>query len=714
MQSLPTLVLFLTLAASALAQSNPVVRGTFDHHTVRLAVTGLFQTPSYSVTNTYTQSSVSVPIDFRPSFSGSNFQISGTLALNFPPTTPDARISSLNTLIFDGPRLQVGSAINGQYLVNPSATNNFTWILATRLAMDATDEFPGCPASSNNLGPPVAPGTHPVALVRDCSSHSIAFPIQQGPDLLYEIATSLSMDMFAPSNPPGSRVIFLVTAEVQSYYRVSTAASIDLNENSLSFIVGETNPPPQIVQLKNVGSTNLTFAVNTATTDGANWLTVTPSTGTLAAQQTTNLSVAINAALLPAQVTNNAEISVSGNAPNSPQRVQVEAVQAIARLVGLEAVQVVQDWRNSVPLIGDKRTLVRAHIESFTTNQVRVEGALLRGFRNGAELAGSPLSPANAGGFVMASTNAALRRGEGTAALNFFLPTNWLTGVVDLRLDAPGVLCREIAGTPNDCTTRLTFEPAAELQVNLVRVKWFETNGTEVTATMDQAQELANRLVASFPIAKLHWITTEITWTNPGPTDVAPLLHAVDYQRVLDRCANGCERISYGFLAGSRGGGIAYTPGQASVGWLDRPTGFGRNRHAHELGHNLGRGHATLAVLGTNAAGRRLGFCGETARPANPDFPFFFEIGGSTNAALGPMTSGANDIAYGYDSNLGQIVDPFRTHELMGYCAGVTGWRWPSTDTYTNLHARRVHLTETVVFESAIVERKNSSFFPGL
>ena len=26
----------------------------------------------------------------------------------------------------------------------------------------------------------------------------------------------------------------------------------------------------------------------------------------------------------------------------------------------------------------------------------------------------------------------------------------------------------------------------------------------------------------------------------------------------------------------------------------------------------------------------------------------------------------------------------------------------------------RVHLTETVVFESAIVERKNSSFFPGL
>ena len=63
-------------------------------------------------------------------------------------------------------------------------------------------------------------------------------------------------------------------------------------------------------------------------------------------------------------------------------------------LVGLEVTQSIQDWENSVVLVENKPTYVRAHIQTVDGLQPDVVG-LLHGFRDGVSLPGSPLSPAN-------------------------------------------------------------------------------------------------------------------------------------------------------------------------------------------------------------------------------------------------------------------------------------------------------------------------------
>ncbi|MGE4180617.1 MAG: hypothetical protein AB7J34_12390, partial [Limisphaerales bacterium] len=98
-------------------------------------------------------------------------------------------------------------------------------------------------------------------------------------------------------------------------------------------------------------------------------------------------------------------------------------------LVALEVIQSVQDWRNSVPLIEGKDTVVRAHLLQLTNVDhplpLRVENVLLEGFRDGRSMGTiKPLAP----GFVVAPVDAEGARADWSGTLNFQLPSRWVTG----------------------------------------------------------------------------------------------------------------------------------------------------------------------------------------------------------------------------------------------------------------------------------------------
>ncbi|MEO8429694.1 MAG: fibronectin type III domain-containing protein, partial [Verrucomicrobiota bacterium] len=152
----------------------------------------------------------------------------------------------------------------------------------------------------------------------------------------------------------------------------------------------------------------------------------------------------------------------------------------------------------------------------------------------------------------------------------------------------------------------------------------------------------------------------------------------------------------YGFVLGNLGGGLSDDiPGKVASGWM--PTldyGIGRERHAHELAHILGRHHAVDSVLGLDPSLQKKGYCGEVATNVAPDFPNLFNVPIGRRPTLGPMDQGPNPMIWGLDfysifkngPMFSQVVNPTNTHELMSYCRSAT-WplRWVSSYTYTNL-----------------------------
>jgi hypothetical protein len=270
-------------------------------------------------------------------------------------------------------------------------------------------------------------------------------------------------------------------------------------------------------------------------------------------------------------------------------------------LIALEVNQAVQDWHNSVWLVEGKRTYVRAFVQipNSSTNPITVAGAKLRGFKvggGGGELPGSPLRALNSGGSVIASNNVADRRHILYDSLVYRLPLGWLKGAIDLRFEWTNgiVTCLEppeTGGTGSNCAVRVTFESGGVLEAKWVRVKFTNSTGAAVQPSLNDARELTRRLVAIYPIDGYAQSISSLTWTNPRPPTNSALLNQLNNKlslmRLADGCTNNCKTLYYGFMLGNLGGGIASgIPGAVSCGWMPAPYAYGRNRHAHELGHD--------------------------------------------------------------------------------------------------------------------------------
>jgi hypothetical protein len=371
-------------------------------------------------------------------------------------------------------------------------------------------------------------------------------------------------------------------------------------------------------------------------------------------------------------------------------------------LVALEVIQAIQDWENSVPLISGKPTIARAHLETEATGMLLVlSNVWLRGFRDGAELKDSPLWPANQGATLVVPTNVALVRSNLSSNVWFSLPTDWLKGKVQLRLESTNQLvscCEPVeeAGQAHDCCVTVNFTDMPLMFVNFFLVKWTDTNGLLHEVDLSQGLALAERLKAIYPVGagQLRWSSSPLDWDLVGPGDVltADALNGyLDTTWYHDPQNQVAPSFYHAVVSGAPFGGLANgIPGNVSCSRLsERDFDYYHNAPAHEIGHSLGRYHTVdPGIFGWTSDGYKIGPCGTSfvcvAPPMAPDFPWFFPRSPQGRPTLGPMEEGLDHQVYGFDALHELIVDPFTTFALMGYCPGLADkkWKWVSKTNY--------------------------------
>lgn len=369
------------------------------------------------------------------------------------------------------------------------------------------------------------------------------------------------------------------------------------------------------------------------------------------------------------------------------------AVDAL-RLRALEVTQGLQDWNNSVPLVQTKPTYVRAFLESADGSMVRAQGRL-RGYRDGVELPGSPLTPINAEG-VLVDGVAFADRAQFDGSLNFALPASWtMLGATRLELELPGgVTCADENGETLPCTTTVDFEEGWSTDVAYRDIDW---PGREDELDHSDLDELHSRATAQFPTSGWSYSTGTLQ-IDQKPDEASEVNEALDTARELADVA--AEQRWYGVVHSTspdeddKGGGLS--SGYVASGWDelledDRDTGYARNRVVHELGHSYGLHHSVNAeqngydtFLGLIKQ-YKLGWCDdEKADTDVPDWPYWIDDeAGVRSAAIGPVGDPMTEVwgfdgrFFGEDDSL-SISPPHQVNSLMSYCPGdyATQSRW--------------------------------------
>jgi hypothetical protein len=405
----------------------------------------------------------------------------------------------------------------------------------------------------------------------------------------------------------------------------------------------------------------------------------------------------------------NAAITIA--ATNCVGQANFVAQQRTLQLVALEVIQVIQDWSNSVVLIKDKETWVRAHLQlpSLTNPPVLVAGARLYGTgAGGGALPGSPLPPFNDDGVLLVNTNnAAAARGQFTNSLNFRLPSTWLSGTINLQFVATNNLTVIPTNTvPANSTVTVSFTPSRPLPLLIIPVNWQKAGETNLQQnSAGNLADLPRRLLSIFPVPS---VTSDLWEPMLAPFTAQPV--QADYNALNRRIAGIRDvvrffapdnRLYHGAVA--RGGPERFATGEAPFNsfvssalmpnnadfYVDR---WLRHLASHELGHNFGRQHdVSKALFGVTRDGDALGACDE---PGDRDYayPLFQPVPpptGPLKPALGPMLIGTNALVYGLDTltraeapQINPIADPNADFDVMGYCDHAPLQWWISSFTY--------------------------------
>jgi uncharacterized repeat protein (TIGR01451 family) len=378
-------------------------------------------------------------------------------------------------------------------------------------------------------------------------------------------------------------------------------------------------------------------------------------------------------------------------------------------LVALEVNQAIQDWSNSVPLVQNKETVLRAFLQlpNATNAPVLLQNAKLYGTGGGGMLAGSPQTPLNSNGvYLVQTTNAAAGRSNFVNSLNFRLPKEWLSGTINLQLvctDNITVIPTNVV--PANSNVQVTFAPVAAPQVKFYGINWTNRTGAAQSISGATMQNMIDRMKATYPAAR---VDAQYSTFGPlsraslqgansifgdGTTNAYPDLGKVNSALVLLRALDSLflpvgNRIYYGAIAGldylamQPGGftvGMATAiPGPAASGFSPANpygaagynNGLGRHTHSHEIGHDLGLQHdvsgplfgysryvlvagkwvlTTTAALFANSIGAN-GACGEIGA-TNSVYPLFQTLpNGAMAPALGPLNLGVNALVFGVDT----------------------------------------------------------------
>src|SRR5215207_784899 len=384
-------------------------------------------------------------------------------------------------------------------------------------------------------------------------------------------------------------------------------------------------------------------------------------------------------------------------APPSIRAAEAAGPKPKADLDSFEVTQAIQDLGQSVPLVAQKRTLVRVYL-GLSSGSLNVQGELRVRRKPGTPWIKVPsMGVAQLDASRKGNTLAQLRSRRDTLgySLNFLVPAKLTTaGNAFLRLQK----VRE-AGTGHPVqvndpigTRTATFVSSPPLRLRVINLRY--TMGSPPITHAPTAGDLANLLSwlrRAYPIPNVVFASVTVNATAAAPFTSGQANAEIAAIRALDMASGGDQRTHYygfvsdggGFMRGSAAG-IPGTPDPATVasgptgsntwGW-DNDGSYGDWYGGHELGHTFGRFHP--------------GFCGESAD--DPSYPF--TAGQLANADDAFVGIDLGDATLGF----APVALPGTAwHDAMTYCTT----QWLSSHTYQGVRTRLA--AEAALFPGAV------------
>ena len=311
----------------------------------------------------------------------------------------------------------------------------------------------------------------------------------------------------------------------------------------------------------------------------------------------------------------------------------------LVQVIRLEVTQGVQNWNNDLTLVRNRRTVVRAFMETATGRQREIT-ARLEGQKKSADdtaLFVDTTDPVNPGQSITVMPNAAepARRGEIDASLNFVLPSHWtdLEADEDLLLELVfelGSNARCLEGTSidlieNRCVERVEFVEVVAPDIVMVPLI-VEHAGKQDFVPPDVLEEQYYRIMSIMPLPDKEYVPLGIDRIGLPPFTFGPFertehidkTHGLLYilkNNAAGRTGADVQQLVYlGVLEGDPvdpnpdddedgppAGSSSGIPSSVAS-WYAGTSGysigtdissFGRGRHigSHELGHVFNQRH---------------------------------------------------------------------------------------------------------------------------
>jgi hypothetical protein len=331
------------------------------------------------------------------------------------------------------------------------------------------------------------------------------------------------------------------------------------------------------------------------------------------------------------------------------------------RIEKVELIQVTQDEVGSVPMVANRKALVRVYGVADQCNTATPQVQLTLSTASGPKTLSAP------------EQSVRYRTETGT------LVSTWNYTTLASEIAAPLTVVAEIDPTnavleANDSDNRFPASGSMAITVRTVptigiRLVPVVNAGLTGTSTPDQILDLARRI---HPVSTYDAATRSPYTTTAGPLgqfgeNWDNVLNEIDALRFADNSA----RYYYGVLRVPFEDGVAGvaffrncktpppnefpTDCKAAIGWDHSQTAA--EILAHEVGHNFGRGHAPSSVCNEN--------------PSQVDFTY-----PNTGLYVGGRIG-----QYGYDVESQQLKPPDQFNDIMGYCSNL----WISDHMYRGM-----------------------------